>query len=62
MQRNPSLRSLSSDHHTGLVVARRAHKAAGQDAQAQVIAWEALKEIFQPGLAPVPGNGDQAAQ
>lgn len=52
MRRDPSLRSLSSDHHSGLVIARRARKAAGQDAQAQAIAWEALREIFRTELEP----------
>jgi len=52
MQRDPSLRSLSSDHHSGLVIAHRARKAAGQDAQAQDIAWEAIRDIFRTELEP----------
>ena len=52
MQRDPSLRSLSSEHHTGLVVARRARKAAGQDAQAQATAWKTIREIFRADLEP----------
>ena len=52
MQRDPSLRSLSSEHHTGLVVARRARQAAGQDAQAQATAWQTIREIFRADLEP----------
>ena len=52
MQRDPALRSLSSEHHTGLVVARRARKAAGQDAQAQATTWKAIREIFRADLEP----------
>ncbi len=52
MQRHPSLRSLSSEHHTGLVLARRARKAAGQDSLTQAAAWEAIREIFRTELEP----------
>ena len=52
MQRDPSLRNLSSDHHAGLVIARRARKAADQDVQAQTVAWESIQEIFRNELEP----------
>jgi len=52
MQRDPSLRCLSSEHHSGLVVARRARKVAGQHAQAQATAWQSIREIFQIELEP----------
>lgn len=52
MQRHPSLRSLSSDHHSGLVLARRARKAADGDAATQAIAWKAIQEAFQFELEP----------
>jgi len=52
MQRHPALRSLSSEHHTGLVLARRARKAAGQGAPAQAAAWQAIRKIFDSELEP----------
>ena len=50
MRRHPALRRLSSEHHTGLVIARRARQAAGQDGPAQSVAWDAVKERFRAEL------------
>ena len=52
MQRHPSLRSLSSEHHTGLVLARRARKATQQEAPAQAAVWHELRKIFHTELEP----------
>lgn len=49
MQRHPALRKLSSEHHTGLVLARRARQAVREGA-AQSAAWEAVKERFRAEL------------
>jgi len=46
MQRHPALRGLSSDHHAGLVIARRARKAASESGRAQAVAWEEVKKRF----------------
>ncbi len=50
MRRHPALRVLSSDHHTGLVLARRARKAANEGGSSQSVAWKAVKEIFRAEL------------
>jgi hypothetical protein len=50
MQRHPALRRLSSEHHTGLAIARRARRAAQEDGSAQSIAWEHVKERFRAEL------------
>ncbi|MCP5408914.1 MAG: hemerythrin domain-containing protein [Chromatiaceae bacterium] len=50
MKRHPSLRSLSSEHHTGLVLARRARKAADQDNSTQASTWTAIQHTFQSEL------------
>ena len=52
MKRHSSLRSLSSEHHTGLVLARRARKAAGQDSSTQDATWKAIQHTFQNELEP----------
>ena len=52
MKRHPSLRSLSSEHHTGLVLARRARKAAGQDSSTQNATWKAIQHTFRSELEP----------
>ena len=52
MQRHPALRGLSSKHHTGLVLARRARKAATQEASVQAAAWVAIRKIFRTELEP----------
>ena len=46
MRRHPALRGLSSDHHTGLVIARRARKAAREGIHARAVAWEEVKQRF----------------
>jgi len=52
MKRDPSLRNLSSEHHSGLVIARKARKAADLDAAAQTAAWESIRQIFRTELEP----------
>jgi hemerythrin-like domain-containing protein len=52
MRRDPALRRLSSDHHTGLVIARRALNAARAGARAQSVAWDELEERFRTELEP----------
>lgn len=50
MRRYPGLRRLSSDHHTGLLIARRAREAAGTGSRARSAAWEELKRRFTAEL------------
>jgi len=51
MQRHPALRKLSSEHHLGLVIARRAANAAtGGDDSAQ--AWAEIQRRFVQELEP----------
>ena len=50
MQRAPALRTLSSEHHTGLVIARRARLAASESEQARRLAWEELTRRFHGEL------------
>lgn len=54
MQRHPALRKLSSDHHQGLVIARRASKAATQrgEDQARDEAWSEIGRRFAQELEP----------
>lgn len=52
MQRDPSLCSLSTEHHRGLMVARKARKAVAQGTQAQIVAWQVIREIFRTELEP----------
>jgi hemerythrin-like domain-containing protein len=52
MRRSAALRGLSSDHHAGLVLARRARNAAGAGAQAQAAAWRDVTERFRTELEP----------
>jgi hemerythrin-like domain-containing protein len=53
MQRDPALRDLSSDHHLGLVLARRASRAAEEeDAATQASAWRELSGRFHDELEP----------
>ena len=72
MKRAPELRALSVEHHHGLVLARRARKAAaGSEADVSAM-WEQLLEKFASELEPhfqteeklmVPGlqrEGEQA--
>jgi hypothetical protein len=46
MRRHPALRSLSSDHHARLVIARKARTAARESCRAQAVAWEEIKQRF----------------
>lgn len=50
MKRSPGLRDLSSEHHTGLVLARRVVQAATDDEVAH--AWGELVERFETELEP----------
>lgn len=52
MQRHPTLRDLSSDHHSGLVLARRARRAADWDPETRAGAWAAVVEHFRRELEP----------
>ncbi|MBI4937833.1 MAG: hemerythrin domain-containing protein [Nitrosomonadales bacterium] len=50
MKRSPALRKLSNEHHHGLVLAKRARKAAGtEDAQR---AWQEIRARFATELEP----------
>lgn len=49
MKRSPALRALSSEHHTGLVLARRASLAADGDVTA---AWNDVAHRFETELEP----------
>jgi hemerythrin-like domain-containing protein len=52
MQRHPSLRPLSSDHHAGLVLARKARQAATGRIDDQQDAWTTLVARFRAELEP----------
>jgi hemerythrin-like domain-containing protein len=52
MRRHAGLRSLSSEHHSGLVIARRARRAASAAPPARVAAWEEVKQRFRRELEP----------
>jgi hypothetical protein len=52
MQRHPALRQLSSDHHAGLVLARRARQAAGGSPDERQHAWTVLVGRFREELEP----------
>lgn len=52
MKRHPALRQLSSDHHTGLVIARKAREAAKGTVHDQRYAWTTLVARFQAELEP----------
>jgi len=52
MKRHPALRQLSSDHHTGLVLARKARQAAKGTVQDQRYAWTTLVASFYAELEP----------
>jgi hemerythrin-like domain-containing protein len=52
MQRHPALRSLSSDHHSGLVLARKARQAANGDAHDQAHIWSKVVNRFEVELEP----------
>jgi hemerythrin-like domain-containing protein len=50
MQRHRALRKLSSDHHSGLVIARRARHAAQEELSRQAAAWQRVTTRFQTEL------------
>jgi hemerythrin-like domain-containing protein len=50
MQRHRALRKLSSDHHVGLVIARRARNAAQHELSKQTEAWQTVTARFQTEL------------
>jgi hemerythrin len=50
MKRSPALRALSSEHHAGLVLARRALQAVTPEAVTQ--AWHELVTRFETELEP----------
>jgi len=52
MKRHPALRQLSSDHHTGLVLARKARQAAKGSIHDQQDAWTTLVVGFHAELEP----------
>ena len=52
MKRRPELSGLSSDHHTGLVLARRARKAADGDDRMAQAEWQRIVERFYTELEP----------
>lgn len=52
MQRHPALRQLSSDHHTGLVLARKAREAADGSPDERRHAWTTLVARFREELEP----------
>jgi hemerythrin-like domain-containing protein len=51
MQRTETLRRLSSEHHSGLVIARRAREQAGTPAECET-AWADLRQRFADELEP----------
>ena len=52
MKRHPALRELSSDHHIGLVLARKARQAANGSVHDQRYAWTTLVTRFGTELEP----------
>ena len=52
MQRHPALRQLSSDHHIGLVLARKARQAANGSLQDKRYAWTTVVDRFRTELEP----------
>jgi hemerythrin-like domain-containing protein len=52
MQRIEPLRRLSSEHHTGLVIARRARELAREPHDARDAAWSDLRQRFADELEP----------
>jgi hemerythrin-like domain-containing protein len=52
MKRHPALRQLSSDHHSGLVLARKARQAAKGSVHDQRHMWATLVERFHAELEP----------
>ena len=52
MRRHPVLRDLSSEHHAGLVMARRAELAAGEAPEVREATWVELVQRFNRELEP----------
>ncbi len=52
MKRHPALRDLSSDHHIGLVLARKARQAADGNPRDRLHAWTTLVARFRAELEP----------
>lgn len=52
MQRHPALRALSSDHHSGLVLARKARQVVNGDAHDQAHIWSTVVARFEVELEP----------
>jgi hemerythrin-like domain-containing protein len=52
MRRAAALRALSSDHHTGLVLARRARHAVDAGPDVQAAAWQEVARRFYAELEP----------
>jgi hemerythrin-like domain-containing protein len=52
MKRHPALRQLSSDHHVGLVLARKARQAAKGSVHDRRYAWTTLVTRFRTELDP----------
>ena len=52
MKRHPALRQLSSDHHIGLVLARKARQAANGSVHDRRYAWTTLAMRFRTELEP----------
>ena len=50
MRRHPALRELSSEHHSGLVLARKARQAATGDVDEQREVWNGLVARFRTEL------------
>jgi hemerythrin-like domain-containing protein len=52
MRRDPNLVRLSRDHHTGLVLAKRARELATNEAREQRAAWSQMQARFADELEP----------
>lgn len=52
MRRDPSLRRLSRDHHTGLVLAKRTRELAAADTARRDAAWAEAQTRFADELEP----------
>jgi hemerythrin-like domain-containing protein len=52
MRRDPNLVRLSRDHHTGLVLAKRARELATNEATEQRAAWSQMQARFADELEP----------
>jgi hemerythrin-like domain-containing protein len=52
MRRDPNLVRLSRDHHTGLVLAKRARELATNEATEQRAAWTQMQARFADELEP----------